>query len=42
MKKIAESVQKVVALAKKTKVSVTIKLPFINVSFAPSILKALH
>lgn len=37
MKKIIESTQKVVSFAKKIKVSLTIKLPFINVTFAPSI-----
>ena len=42
MKKIIESTQKVVSFAKKIKISVTIKLPFINVTFAPSILQALH
>ena len=36
-KKIIESTQKVVSFAKKIKVSLTIKLPFINVTFAPSI-----
>ena len=37
MKKIIESTQKVVSFAKKIKISLTIKLPFINVTFAPSI-----